>query len=94
MFCRIRSHRQPMERLWKHIRVGNLTVDNELNKLAANISIGRDTAGVHWRSDGIEGMNLGEKVAITMLENYKDTYNEVFAGFTIRKFDGTNVSRR
>ena len=70
---------------------GNLTVGNELNKLAANISIGRDTAGVHWRSDGIEGMNLGEKVAITMLENYKDTYNEVFAGFSIRKFDGTVV---
>ncbi len=26
-----------------------------------------------------------------MLENYKDTYNEAFAGFTIRKFDGTDV---
>lgn len=69
----------------------SLTVGNELNKLAANISLGRDTAGVHWRSDGIEGMNLGEKVAITMLENYKDTYNEVFHGFPIRKFDGTVV---
>lgn len=69
----------------------NLTVGNELNKLAANISLGRDTAGVHWRSDGVEGMNLGEKVAITMLENYKDTYNEVFHGFPIRKFDGTVV---
>ncbi len=44
-----------------------LTINNELNKLAANVSLGRDTAGVHFRSDGIEGMNLGEKVAITML---------------------------
>ncbi|MEO6075785.1 MAG: vanadium-dependent haloperoxidase [Dokdonella sp.] len=68
-----------------------LTINNELNKLAANIAIGRDTAGVHWRSDGVEGMRLGEKVAIAMLENYKDTYNEAFAGFTIRKFDGTDV---
>jgi hypothetical protein len=68
-----------------------LTINNELNKLAANISIGRDTAGVHWRSDGIEGMKLGEKVAITMLENYKDTYNEAFAGFKIRTFDGRNI---
>ncbi len=69
----------------------DLTTGNELNKLAANISIGRDTAGVHWRSDGIEGMKLGEKVAITMLENYKDTYNEPFNGFPIRKFDGSVV---
>lgn len=71
---------------------GNLTIGNELNKLAANISIGRDTAGVHWRSDGIEGIFLGEKVAISMLENYKETYNEEFSGFTIRKFDGTPVT--
>ena len=69
----------------------NLTIGNELNKLAANVSLGRDTAGVHWRSDGIEGMNLGEKVAISMLENYKDSYNEIFTGFPIRKFDGTTV---
>lgn len=68
-----------------------LTINNELNKLAANIAIGRDTAGVHWRSDGMEGMRLGENVAIAMLENYKDTYNEAFAGFTIRRFDGTDV---
>ncbi|MGB4860368.1 MAG: vanadium-dependent haloperoxidase [Dokdonella sp.] len=68
-----------------------LTINDELNKLAANIAIGRDTAGVHWRSDGVEGMRLGEKVAIAMLENYKDTYNEAFAGFSIRKFDGTDV---
>ena len=68
-----------------------LTINNELNKLAANISLGRDTAGVHWRSDGVEGMKLGEKVAITMLANYKDTYNEVFRGFKIRTFDGRNI---
>ena len=68
-----------------------LTINNELNKLAANIALGRDTAGVHWRSDGVEGMKLGEKVAITMLANYKTTYNEAFAGFKIRTFDGRNI---
>ncbi|MFW5435355.1 hypothetical protein, partial [Paenibacillus apiarius] len=26
------------------------TIGGELNKLAANIALGRDTAGVHWRS--------------------------------------------
>ena len=45
-----------------------LTINNELDKLASNISLGRDTAGVHWRSDGVEGIKLGEKVAIAMLE--------------------------
>lgn len=68
-----------------------LTVGGELNKLAANISIGRDTAGVHWRSDGIEGMKLGEAVAISLLRCYKETYNENFAGFSIKKFDGTTI---
>ena len=50
---------------------GNIRSNNELNKLAANIALGRDTAGVHWRSDGVEGIKPGEKVAITMLANYK-----------------------
>jgi hypothetical protein len=40
------------------------TVGGELNKLAANVALGRDTAGVHWRSDGVEGLNLGEGVAV------------------------------
>jgi membrane-associated phospholipid phosphatase len=71
---------------------GTLTVGNELNKLAANISIGRDTAGVHWRSDGIEGMNLGEEVAISLLKDYKETYNENFAGFTFTRFNGSSIT--
>ncbi|MHB8986849.1 MAG: vanadium-dependent haloperoxidase [Eubacteriales bacterium] len=68
-----------------------LTVGGELNKLAANISLGRDTAGVHWRSDGIEGLNLGEAVAIGILQDYRETYNEHFSGFSLTKFDGTTI---
>lgn len=68
-----------------------LTVGGELNKLASNISLGRDMAGVHWRSDGIEGMKLGETVAIRLLQDYKNTYNENFAGFRFTKFDGTHI---
>lgn len=71
---------------------GNLTVGGELNKLAANISIGRDIAGVHWRSDGIEGMNLGEQVAISLLKDYKETYNENFAGFSFTRFNGSTIT--
>jgi membrane-associated phospholipid phosphatase len=68
-----------------------LTVGGELNKLAANIAIGRDTAGVHWRSDGIEGLNLGEAVAISVLKDFKDCFNESFTGFTLTKFDGDTI---
>jgi hypothetical protein len=71
---------------------GTLTVGGELNKLASNISIGRDTAGVHWRSDGIEGMNLGEEVAISLLKDYKETYNENFAGFSFTRFNGSPIT--
>jgi len=69
-----------------------LTVGGELNKLASNISLGRDAAGVHWRSDGIEGMNLGEAVAINILLDESVTYNEDFAGFSLTKFDETTVT--
>jgi PAP2 superfamily len=69
-----------------------LTIGGELNKLAANISLGRDTAGVHWRSDGIEGMKLGEAVAISILRDYRATYNEKFSGFSFTKFDGTPIT--
>ncbi len=68
-----------------------LTVGGELNKLAANIALGRDTAGIHWRSDGSEGLKLGEAVAIGILQDYNRTYNEDFRGFTLTKFDGTTV---
>ncbi len=68
-----------------------LTVGGELNKLASNIALGRDTAGVHWRSDGIEGLKLGEAVAIEILRDFRKTYNENFNGFSLTKFDGTRV---
>ncbi len=69
-----------------------LTIGGELNKLASNIALGRDTAGVHWRSDGIEGLKLGEAVAIEILRDYSKTYNESFSGFSLTKFDGTPIT--
>ncbi len=70
---------------------GLLTVGGELNKLAYNISLGRDFAGVHWRSDGSEGLKLGETVAIGILQDYRRTFNEEFSGFSFTKFDGTTI---
>ena len=72
-----------------------MTVNTELNKLAANIAIGRDWAGVHYRSDGDIGMELGEQVAITFLQDLAASYireQQDFAGFTLRKFDGTVIT--
>jgi hypothetical protein len=71
--------------------VGTLTIGGELNKLAANIALGRDHAGVHYRSDGIQGLLLGEKVAIDVLNNEAFLFNEDFKGFKLTKFDGTTV---
>lgn len=70
---------------------GTLTVGDELNKLAANISLGRDHAGVHYRSDGIEGILLGEKVAIDVLNNSAFLNNENFEGFSLKTFDGKQI---
>ncbi|MEI5906419.1 vanadium-dependent haloperoxidase [Bacillus spongiae] len=65
-----------------------LTVGGELDKLAYNIAIGRNGAGVHYRSEGINSLQLGEKVAIGILLDYKETYNEEFEGFSFTTFDG------
>lgn len=70
----------------------NLMVGGELNKLASNISLGRDFAGVHYRSDGIKGMELGEAVAMGFLAELRLTYHEPFEGFTFKTFDGTAVA--
>jgi hypothetical protein len=69
-----------------------LTVGGELNKLASNIALGRDAAGVHYRSDGVEGIKLGEAIAISILRDTAMVYNEVFPGFSFTKYDGTPVT--
>jgi hypothetical protein len=68
------------------------TVGGELNKLASNIALGRDAAGVHYRSDGIEGIKLGEAIAISILRDTATVYNEVFPGFSFTKYDGTPIT--
>lgn len=67
------------------------SVADELNKLASNVSIGRNIAGVHWRSDYTESVFLGEQVAIQLLQDYGYTYNERFLGFEFRDFNGNLI---
>jgi len=69
----------------------SLTVGGELNKLAANVGIGRHHAGVHYMSDAVESLRLGEQVAISILRDMKNTFTEPFAGFSFNDFDGNLV---
>jgi hypothetical protein len=81
-----------------------LTVGGELNKLAANVSLGRDAAGVHYRTDYLAGVLLGEAVAIGVLLDQTTcyqpacTFNERIGPtrtdrpfFQFTKFDGVRI---
>jgi hypothetical protein len=70
---------------------GQMTVGGELNKLAGNISLFRNAAGVHWRSDYTESVRLGEAVAIRMLQEMSLGFNEDDAFFELTRFDGYPV---
>ena len=72
--------------------VDQITVGGEMNKIAANIAIGRNHAAVHWRSDYADSLPLGEAIAISVLRDQKGCYNESFDGFTFTKFDGTQIT--
>lgn len=65
-----------------------LTVGGELNKLASNIAVGRNVAGVHWRSDAAEGLRLGESIAVSVMTDMKRCFHESFEGVSLTTFDG------
>ena len=69
-----------------------LTVGGEINKLAFNVAMGRNFAGIHYRSDAEAGMRLGEDVAIAMLQDLVKTPTENFTGFQFTRLDGTPVT--
>lgn len=74
--------------------IGTLSAYNEVHKIMANVGIGRNIAGVHWRSDYDESIKLGEDLAISVLRDRKLSYNpaESYGGAIIRKIDGTVVT--
>jgi hypothetical protein len=69
---------------------GAMTVGGELNKLASNIAIGRNAAGVHWRTDYDQSLILGEEIAIRILQEQSILFNEG-GGFMLTRFDGTCI---
>ena len=91
----------------KDFRGERLTIHGELNKLIANVTLFRDGAGMHWRTDGTAlGLNsdsrsrmgletggnlLGEKMAISMLRDVKRTYREEVGTFKFRSISGNSI---
>ncbi|HEX8904663.1 MAG TPA: vanadium-dependent haloperoxidase [Longimicrobiaceae bacterium] len=68
-----------------------MTVGGEINKLAGNIALFRNAAGVHWRSDYTESLLLGEAVAIGLLQEMSLGFNEDDAYFELTRFDGKTI---
>ena len=62
------------------------TVGDEIDKLALNVCMARDWAGIHYRSDCEVGLQLGEDVAISILQDLARTYSEDFKGFYFKRF--------
>jgi membrane-associated phospholipid phosphatase len=68
-----------------------LTVGGELDKLAFNLGMGRNVAGIHWRGDNTEGLRLGEAIAIHVLRELRACHDEHFAGLSLTKFDSSRM---
>ena len=78
-----------------------LTVHGELNKLIANVTLFRDGAGMHYRTDGTAsgsdvgirtgGNLLGEALAVSMLRDIKRTYREEVGTFEFRGIGGNLI---
>ncbi len=69
-------------------KIEPLTVGGELNKLAGNIALARNGAGVHWRSDTLEGIRLGERIAKSLLGDLLSITTDSMGPLTFHNFDG------
>lgn len=68
----------------------DLFLQHELDKLAANISIARNMAGVHYYTDYYDSLRMGERIAVGILEEQLLTTPEkVCMSFT--NFDGEHT---
>lgn len=67
-------------------RAETVTVNDELNKLATNVALGRNWAGIHYRSDGIQGFLLGEQVAVRYLQDHLRASDLPFDGYRLEPF--------
>ena len=71
----------------------SLTLQGELNKLAANISIGRNMAGVHYYTDYYDSLRMGERIAVGILQEQMLTYPETVV-MRFNSFDHDQMTLR
>lgn len=72
-------------------RKDHMTLEGELNKLAANISIARNMAGVHFYSDYYDSLRMGERVAVGILVEQMRSYDEPVT-MVFRSFDAEVIT--
>jgi hypothetical protein len=65
---------------------GTVTVNDELNKLAVNMALGRNWAGIHYRTDGIDGFLVGEQAAVRYLQDHIRQHSLPFDGYRLEPF--------
>ncbi|MEM1131984.1 MAG: bromoperoxidase [Pseudomonadota bacterium] len=75
----------------RRVNTGPLTIQGELDKLAANISIGRNMAGVHYFSDYYDSIRMGERITIGILLEQMPTYVEAVE-MMFESFDGDLIT--
>jgi hypothetical protein len=69
-----------------------LTINGELSKLGWNTTFAHGIhAGIHFRSSSLYSLVLGEQVALSVLQDRANGYNERFT-IHITKFDGTTAT--
>ena len=68
-----------------------LTIGGELDKVASNIAIGRNMAGVHWRTDYSASVLLGQRLATSVLYHLRRDYHERPWKFSYLSFGGKVV---
>jgi hypothetical protein len=70
---------------------GKMTVGGEIDKLAGNIALFRQAAGVSFRSDCGESFLLGERVAVRLLQEMSLGFQEDDASFELTRLDGRKI---
>lgn len=85
-----------------HVYVGNgaslqvvadapaLTIQGELDKLAGNIAIARNLAGVHYYTDYFASLRMGERLTVSILQDQAALYGERMS-MSFTSFDGDHI---
>ena len=78
-------------------QTNKITVGGEINKLAFNVAMGRNWAGIHYRSDAIKGILLGEQIAVKYMEDIlslmvENNKNGTIPQITFKNFNGKPIT--